>query len=171
MNRFLKILALGVLLMLPWAGGASAQQTNNYWCNSATLPCPPGAWVPTSPSNPFPTYVLPDGAGQTPITGNGTGTTGAVVGTLTAVVAKTTYICGFSVSAIGGTAAIGPITIAGTIIASLVYYLAASASGNALTQTFTPCIPASAVNTNITITTTADGTASNVAVNSWGYNQ
>jgi hypothetical protein len=40
-----------------------------------------------------------------------------------------------------------------------------------ITLTFTPCIPASAVNTNITIITTADGTASNVDVNSWGYNK
>ena len=110
-------------------------------------------------------------ASAVPITGNGTGSTGAVVGTLTAVSSKTTYICGFSVSAIGGTAAVGPITIAGTITASLVYELASTATGISLTQTFSPCIPASAANTNITVTTTADGSASAVAVNSWGYNQ
>ncbi len=107
----------------------------------------------------------------TAITGNATGTTGAVVGTLTAVAAKTTYICGFNVSAIGGTAAVGPITIAGLITSSMVFQLAASASGNFISQTFTPCVPASAVNTNITTTTTADGTATAVSVNSWGYNQ
>lgn len=108
---------------------------------------------------------------STPITGNSTGTTGAVVGTLAANATKNTYICGFSVSAIGGTAAVGPITIAGTITASLVYYLASSVAGTELTQTFTPCIPSSAINTAITTTTTADGTASNVAVNSWGFQQ
>ena len=37
------------------------------------------------------------------------------------------------------------------------------------TQTFTPCIPASAVNTAITITTTADASATAVDVNSWGF--
>ncbi len=109
--------------------------------------------------------------GATAITGNATGTTGAVVGTLTAVATKTTYICGFNVSAIGGTAAVGPITIAGLITSSMDYQIASSASGNFIGQTFTPCVPASAVNTNITTTTTADGTATAVSVNSWGYNQ
>jgi hypothetical protein len=43
-----------------------------------------------------------------------------------------------------------------------------SAGGSQLTQTFIPCIPASAANTSITITTTADGTATGVDVKSWG---
>ena len=81
----------------------------------------------------------------------------------------TAYMCGFSVSAIGGTASVGPITIAGLIGASQVYQLASSADGNTLTQGFSPCIPASAVNTPITVTTTANGTATAVSVNSWGY--
>jgi hypothetical protein len=109
--------------------------------------------------------------GATAITGNSTGTTGAVVGTLAGVASKTTYICGFSVSAIGGTAAVGPITIANTITASLIYELASTAGGVTLAQNFTPCIPATGTNTAITTTTTADGTASAVAVNSWGYQQ
>jgi hypothetical protein len=37
--------------------------------------------------------------------------------------------------------------------------------------TFTPCIPASAVNTAITITTTADANATAVNVNSSGFQQ
>jgi hypothetical protein len=101
----------------------------------------------------------------------GTGTTGAVVGTLAAAAAKTTYICGFDVSAIGGTAAVGPIVVAGLKGGSFTYYLASTAAGNLLGRTFTPCLPASAVNTAITVTTTADGTASNVGVNSYGYQQ
>ena len=107
-------------------------------------------------------------AGATPITGNATGTTGAVVGTLTAG-AKTAFICGFDISATGGTAAIGPITVAGLTGSSMVFQLTSSATGVTLPVTFSPCIPASASSTNITITTTADGTASAVDVNSWGY--
>src|SRR5262245_31359217 len=62
-----------------------------------------------------------------PITGNATGTTGAVTGTLAAGGAnKITYICGFNVSAIGGTAAVGPITIANLVTSSMVYQLASS---------------------------------------------
>jgi hypothetical protein len=105
----------------------------------------------------------------TPITGNAAGSTSAVVGTLAGTAGKTTYICGFDVSAIGGTAAIGPITVAGLVGSSMVYQLNSAASGVTLQKTFTPCIPASAVNTAITVTTTADGTATAVDVNSWGY--
>ena len=127
---------------------------------------------PVNTANPLPDQRTSDyPVGATAITGNATGTTGAVVGTLTAVAAKTTFICGLSISALGGTATIGPITVAGLITASAVYYMASTASGNFLTQTFRPCIPASAANTNITITTTADATASNVSVVSWGYNK
>jgi hypothetical protein len=124
---------------------------------------------PVNSANPLPVSPNSYPAGSTPITGNGTGTTGAVVGTLAAAAAKTTFICGFAVSALGGTAAVGPITIAGLVGSSMIYYFASAAAGAQLTQTFTPCIPGSAVNTAITTTTTADGTASNVAVNSWGY--
>lgn len=52
--RFLKLAALGFLLSLPWIGTASAQSVNNYWCNSATIPCPFSAWTPVSAANPFP---------------------------------------------------------------------------------------------------------------------
>jgi hypothetical protein len=106
----------------------------------------------------------------TAITGNAAGTVGAVVGTLAATAGKTSYICGFEVSAIGGTAAIGPITIAGLIGSSMIFQGSSSAAGGTIAQkTFAPCIPASATNTAITITTTANGTATAVNVNSWGY--
>jgi hypothetical protein len=38
-----------------------------------------------------------------------------------------------------------------------------------LNRVFTPCIPSSTFNTAITITTTADGTATAVDVKSWGF--
>lgn len=130
-----------------------------------------GQPVAVSSSTPLPVSgsLTPYPVGGAVITGNGTGTTGAVVGTLAAAALKTTYIAGFSVSAIGGTAAVGPITVAGLVTSSMVWYLASSAAGNTLTVQFNPPIPASAVNTAITVTTTADGSASNVAVNSWGF--
>lgn len=165
--RRLLLLAIFLLALLPIP--ALAQSNVAIWCPTSGVPL---GWVPCGNTG-TPVVVslnsLPVGA--TAITGNATGTTGAVVGTLAGVGAKTTYICGFSMSAIGGTAAVGPITIANTITSSLVYQLASTATGITLVQNFTPCIPASAVNTAITITTTADGTASAVAVNSWGYQQ
>jgi len=108
------------------------------------------------------------------ISGNAAGTTGAVVGTLTAAATKTAYICGFNVQAIGGTATVGPITIAGLIGSSMIYQTDVNSAtvGKTVAQAaFNPCIPASAVNTNITVSTTANGTATAVDVNSWGYRQ
>jgi hypothetical protein len=125
--------------------------------------------TPTTPAAGTAGAGFPPGA--TPITGNATGTTGAVVGTLAAAATKFTYICGFNVSAIGGTAAIGPVTVAGLTGTSQVYQLTSTAAGVQLQQSFTPCIPSSAVNTAITVTTTADGTATAVDVNSWGFQQ
>ena len=108
--------------------------------------------------------------GASPITGIGTGSTGAVVGTLAAAQSKTTWICGVDVSVIGGTAAVGPIVIAGLTGGSFTYQASSTAAGGlALSRTFTPCIPSSGQNTAITITTTADGTASAVDVNAWGF--
>jgi hypothetical protein len=129
--------------------------------------------VAVAPSTPLPvihTTLLPNAA--TAISGNSTGTTGAVVGTLSGTSGKTTYLCQFDVQAIGGTAAVGPITVAGLVGSSRVYQGSSSAAGGTVASaSFNPCIPASAANTAITITTTADGTASAVDVNSWGYQQ
>jgi hypothetical protein len=165
----LKRLALAVLFMFvassAWAVDCQYQATRPTLPNQQfiILQCDPTGNLLVAPT--------PYSSSQTAISGNATGTTGAVVGTLAAATGKTTYICGFDVSAIGGTAAVGPITVAGTNGASLVYELASSVAGVTLSRTFTPCIPASAANTAITVTTTADGTATAVAVNSWGFQQ
>jgi hypothetical protein len=112
--------------------------------------------------------------GATAISGNATGSTGAVVGTLAANATKFTYICGFNVSAIGATATVGPVVVAGLITASQTYQVPVNSATNATVLgpfNFTPCIQSSAINTAITITTTANGTASAVDVNSWGFQQ
>lgn len=108
------------------------------------------------------------------ISGNAAGTTGAVVGTLAAAALKTTFVCGFNVQGIGGTATSGPITVAGLVGSSQVYQTdvnSATVGKTLAAATFSPCLPASAVNTAITITTTANGTATAVNVNAWGYQQ
>lgn len=133
--------------------------------NSGITQC---SFQPTTLITPLPVIMTSPGAG---ITGNATGTTGAVVGTLAAAAGKTTYVCGFDVTAVGGTAQVGPITVAGLVGGSATYYLASAVAGTVLPVRYAPCIPGSAVNTAITVTTTADGTASAVTVNSWGYQQ
>ena len=142
--------------------------TDNTLMTNPVTPVINGAAL--SASNPLPTQAVPSlPSTVTALAGNATGTTGAVVGTLTATSTTTVYISGFSVSAVGGTAAVGPITVAGLAGGSQVYSMNSSASGNTLVVNFAAAIPASAVNTNITVTTTADGTATAVAVNSWGF--
>lgn len=105
-----------------------------------------------------------------PITAVGTGSTGAVTATLAGAAGKTTYICSFDITAIGGTAAIGPVTV-GTLIGgnTFTYQMTAPTGGVPFSREFTPCIPTTAVNTAITITTTADGTATAVDVNAHGF--
>lgn len=100
----------------------------------------------------------------TPVAGNAAGTTGAVVGTLAAVAAKTNYLCDFDVSE-AGTGAY-TVTVAGLLGGSKVYQLVAP---NVFTKSFSPCLPASAASTAITTTTSANGTATAADVNSSGY--
>lgn len=138
---------------------------------SGTWTVQPGNTANTTPwlvsTSPYPTA-------STAITGNAAGSTAAVVGTLAGASSKTTYICGFNVQAIGGTATVGPITVAGLVGSSQVYQTdvnSATVGKQVASASFTPCIPASATNTPITVTTTANGTATAVNVNSWGFQQ
>lgn len=147
-------IALAALLLT--AGAANAQSSVSTYC-----------WNPVGSGQ---SQFLPCKTAASVI-GVGTGTTGAVVATLAATSGKTNYLCGFDVSAIGGTATVGPITVAGLLGGSFTYHLASTASGNTLGRSFNQCIPASAANTAITVTTTANGSASGVAVNAYGYTQ
>lgn len=105
----------------------------------------------------------------TGVTGIATGTTGIVTATLAGTAAKTTYICGFDISA-AGTATISPITIGG-LLGGTFTFQGISAGVTPFVRTYSPCIPASASNIAITVNTTADGTATAVDVQAWGYQQ
>jgi len=64
--------------------------------------------------------------------------------------------------------------VAGLVTASQTYQVPVNSATNATVLSpfnFTPCIQSSAINTAITVTTTANGTASAVDVNSWGFQQ
>jgi hypothetical protein len=116
-------------------------------------------------TNPFPSNA-------TPTTAVGVGTTGAVTATMAATPGKTNWVCSVQVSAIGGTATVGPITVTGLKGGNtLTYQVASTAAGNFLIIPFQPCFPASAANTAIAAATTADGTATAVDVNIIGYLQ
>lgn len=171
-------LALAATLSCALGQTGFPTQAPNINAPGAVNMCPnsTGTMVPCSAITPLPVAVIsgvnpnaPYPVGARPITGNAAGTTAAVVGTLAAAPGKTTYLCGFVISGIGGTAALGPVTVANLAGSSMVFQLSSSAAGVNQPITFFPCIPAQLLNTAITITTTANGTATAVNVNSWGF--
>lgn len=166
MKTFFLLLSL---ILIPTFAEAQSQRNPCYYKDTPTSS---DGCTPVSDSHPLPVSNVGYPAGVTPVGGNASGTTGAVVGTLTATSTTTAYICGFNVQAIGGTATVGPIVVAGLTGGSQTYQTdvnSATVGKTVASANFNPCIPASALNTNITTTTTANGTASAVNVNSWGY--
>src|SRR6267142_646002 len=95
--------------------------------------------VPFTFSSQYPTNATT--TTPTAITGNATGSTSAVVGTLAAAASKTTFVCGFNVSAVGGVATVGPVTVAGLVGSSQVYQVPVNATAGQIliTQNFSPC--------------------------------
>jgi hypothetical protein len=113
--------------------------------------------------------------GATPITVSATGTTLATAVTLPAVPGQTTYLCGFSIrsTATGGSA--GTATVTGTLGGTLSYthWTGPVAGGGGVGIVEPPigdnCIPASAINTAITVTSAAPGAGGVVSVSAWGF--
>lgn len=184
---------LGLVLVLLWSAMALPA-----WAQTPVKPCFPtgdssasGATLKTcqdvTTSNPFPVAgtVTPSNTTTTPlpvetqgtpgvVVGVGTGTTAAVTATLAGAVGKTTFICGFTITS-GATAATnGAATITGLTGASTFTYNQAVGTATApvkTTDTFNPCLPASATNTAIVVTSAAAGTAGVTDVNAWGFQQ
>lgn len=107
-------------------------------------------------------------------TASATGTTAATAATLATAAGKTTFICGFSIRANAAAAATGNSTVAGTISGTLNFtqWTAPNASGIGITEMiFQPCVPASATNTSIVVTSAAPGASGVVSVTAWGYQQ
>jgi hypothetical protein len=123
----------------------------------------------------FPPYPTTATAIANPVTASATGTTASVAGSLPAVANRFTYLCGFSVSP-GSAATAITITVVVTGVKNTLTWAvgapvtAVGTTGAILTQTFSPCIPSSAMNTAIVVTSGALGTSGvNNDVNVWGY--
>src|SRR6185437_2963303 len=115
-----RVIALAALLLASpvFAADTPNNVTPGYQiCSNASGSTICG-FQPVDASHPLPVTTTPTGATQ--LSGNGSGTTGAVVGTLAAATGKTTSICSFNVSATGS-GSIGPITIAGLLGGSQTY--------------------------------------------------
>lgn len=111
------------------------------------------------------------GPSGTQVFGNGTGTTAAVTGTIAAVAAKTNYLCEFDISITATGAILGQVTITGLLGGTRTYQLniPATPAVNLLSKSFSPCLPASAVNTAIVVNSPAAGVGGVNDVNSSGY--
>lgn len=109
--------------------------------------------------------------GTTPKTASNTGTTGDVTATLTSASLRTVYICGFVITSGGtGSALVQNATVAGTIGGTLNFtYVTVSSGQGLLGVAFPQCIPASAQNTNIVITSPGGGSGTVAAVSAWGF--
>jgi hypothetical protein len=122
-----------------------------------------GTWIcDQSPSgcNPAGTYTV-----SSTVAVAGTGTTGAVTATMPAVANKTNYVCGVQVSSTGSGAS--AVTVA-TLVGAVTFTYQLTAPGN-FQMLYNPCIPANAQNAAITATAGANGTATAVDVNVWGF--
>lgn len=95
--------------------------------------------------------------------------------TLAAVAGKTTYLCGFSITGGGATAAslVQP-TVVGLIGGTFTYTIAVPAGVTlgipAMNRSFNPCMPASAPNVSIVVSSPTFGAGNtNVTINAEGY--
>lgn len=112
--------------------------------------------------------------GATAKSDSDTGTTAATASSLAAVVGKTNYVCGFSIRANATAAKTGNATLTGTITGTLNFtqWTAPTATGLGVVEMiFTPCLPASATNTALTLTSDAPGTGGVVSTAIWGYDK
>lgn len=111
---------------------------------------------------------------QTPVTGSGTGTTGAVAGILPADAAKTNYLCGFSIRSNATAATTGNATVSGGISGTMSFteQVPTNTTGIGLVEeSFFPCIPASGVNVAFQATAVAAGSGGVTSVAIWGYKE
>jgi hypothetical protein len=129
---------------------------------------PSGQAIPAS-AGPYP-------SGATPVNhASGNVANAPATATLAAAVGKTTYICGFTITSTGSTAAaiVSPtITnlVTSTMTLTYVSVAGATASNQPLIVPLLPCIPANATNTTIVVTLPALGAGNtNATVNAWGF--
>lgn len=106
------------------------------------------------------------------VTATGAGTTAATTATLPGVAGKTTFICGFSITATATAALASTATVATVGSNSTLTFGQAVGASPAVASTlenFSPCVPASTVGGSITVTSAAAGTAGVTNVSAWGY--
>lgn len=176
------LLATGALVAIAWAQANNSntwQTPGNQTVGGAVQLCPRAADNVAVPCTSAAAAAGTAGAGfppgATPINAAAGGTTGATAATLAAAAGKFTYICGFSIShgsATGAVTAGDTVTGIPTSMTWVTGVPATAAGTTAPTYTinFSPCIPSSAVNTSIVVTSGANGAGGvNNFSNAWGF--
>jgi hypothetical protein len=155
----------------PTPGNATAGGIVNLCINASNLA------VPCSATTPLAVVALP-APGASTVVGSTTGAnTTTQVATLAGAAAKTTYICGFTVSGNGATAAAGTnVAVTGVVGGVTLNYQYGFVAGAGLPNpplivAFNPCMPSTAVNTSIVVTVTgaAGNTVTNTVANGFQF--
>lgn len=135
---------------------ALASEADNFCLNNTT-----GLFAPCI----FPNGTQAGGASQ--------GTTGVVNAFVGGTAGKISFICGFDVTATATVAAVVQFTLTGTTGGTKFYQIGVPASPAVVifTRVFTPCVPATATNTNIQASMAAVGVGGIVDVNVDGFQQ
>lgn len=123
------------------------------------------AFVTNGPASEYP-------SGAVPITASTSGTTGAITVTLTSSSGHTAFVCSISYRANATAALTSAITMTGIINGTVNYmaWIAPLANGIGVTEPlYSPCMPAAAQSTNITITTPAPGSGGSETLVANGY--
>lgn len=110
-------------------------------------------------------------AGAIPVQASVIGGSAAVTATLATGANVTTYLCTLSVRSNGNAASTGTVVVTGpTTTLSYAHWTAPLATGVGVTEmVYDPCVPASAANINIVVTTPAAGTVGTVSGVLTGY--
>lgn len=111
-------------------------------------------------------------AGSAPVAASAAGTTGVTTATLPAASGTYTHLCWISIRVNAAAPTTGNATITGTVGGPLNFtqWTAPNSSGLGINeQIFNPCLPGSAVNTALAITSAAPGTGGVVSVSAGGY--
>lgn len=174
-GQYLQVIGIGLA-----QGSTTSGQTGSLVMGAVTTAAPSYTTAQTSPlsldtagnlrvSN---TQSSQYPVGSAPISISATGTTGATAATLAASASLKTYMCTMSVRSNATAAATGNLTVVGIVTGTQTYnhWTAPVASGIGITEMiFTPCVPSSAINTAIVITSPAPGSGGVVSVNATGY--
>lgn len=170
----MRLLLISLAALCAMAMSAAAQTPVIPMVQTAT-----GTWVPVGTGGtgaiPMPvdagvgTLTVPSGA--TAVQVSAAGTTLATVATMPATASVTNYLCGWSIDAQATAATSTGMTITGLLGGTAVFLQgpAAAPSFSTRGQTYAPCLPASAVNTAIVVTSSAPGAGGVIEVNAWGF--